>query len=88
MMKIGYKFCGGCNPTCDRAACLERVRQALAGRADFEFVREDGIYDRILVFHGCQAGCGQTEGLKSRDGISHIHSMEEAGQIAGAIPAE
>ena len=45
-MKVGVRFCGGCNPRYDRGAALRKLKEE---RKDVEFaIAEEGVdYDSI-----------------------------------------
>ncbi len=61
-MRIGVKYCGGCNPRYDRVAYV----QTLASRwpdAVFEPAQPGQVYHRVLVVCGCPAQCAGVEGL-------------------------
>ncbi len=55
-MKIGVKYCGGCNPQYDRVAVVEGLQKRLEGRAEFVSPDHDGI-DLILAVEGCATAC-------------------------------
>lgn len=55
-MKVGIRFCGGCNPHYDRAAMVNRV----CGKHPewtAEIAREGAEYDVLLVVGGCGSCC-------------------------------
>ncbi|RMG59473.1 MAG: hypothetical protein D6713_05310 [Deltaproteobacteria bacterium] len=59
-MKVGVKFCGGCNPEYDWLGFWEKVRSSLDGRV--EWVRwDDGDASCLLVLNGCFTACGERE---------------------------
>ncbi|MBM6926987.1 hypothetical protein [Pseudoflavonifractor phocaeensis] len=61
-MRIGIKYCGGCNPRYDRVAYV----QTLACRypnAVFEPAEPGRDYDVVLVVCGCSARCAGVIGL-------------------------
>ena len=55
-MKVGIKYCGGCNPRYDRR---EFVSKLLAAHRDWdaENVREEAHYDLLYVIGGCTSCC-------------------------------
>lgn len=55
-MRIGVKYCGGCNPFYDRKAEVEKLERNLEN-ACFEPVKQGETYDRILFVCGCQRAC-------------------------------
>lgn len=56
-MKIGIKFCGGCNPTYDRREALDRLAARTAGH---EVVYTSEPCDLRLVVCGCDRTCVDT----------------------------
>lgn len=55
-MKIGVKFCGGCNPTYERGEAYKKYR-AMFPEHQYETVNLQKKYDRILVICGCDKAC-------------------------------
>jgi hypothetical protein len=73
-MRIGVKFCGGCNPRYDRSGELDKILAYFdkdsedfakdhieKGKALFGFAKEGGKYDVMLVICGCDSQCASTE---------------------------
>ncbi len=75
-MKIGMKFCGGCNPAYDRIAAADIVRNSLSGIAEF-VSSEDKDADLVLVFMGCSSACADTSRIDEAL-IRQIGSLGEA----------
>jgi hypothetical protein len=67
-MRIGVKYCGGCNPDYDRVALIKQIQERLKDKADFvSWERED--MDIVLVVCGCSTSCvdlGPFSGFKTR----------------------
>lgn len=59
-MKVGVKFCGGCQNRYNRKKALQTIREGLNG-AEFEFVHDGGVYDVLLVLAGCHIKCASIE---------------------------
>ena len=57
-MRIGLKFCGGCNPYYERGAEVQKLNESYP-RFLFETVRKDEYYDIILLVCGCTRSCVQ-----------------------------
>lgn len=55
-VKIGVKFCGGCNPGYERSKIVKRIC-AKFPQVEIEPVREESAYDLILLISGCHAEC-------------------------------
>jgi hypothetical protein len=73
-MRIGIKFCGGCNPRYDRSGALGKIRAHFEkdaddfakdniekGKAIFDFAKDGGKYDLLLVICGCSNQCASTD---------------------------
>jgi hypothetical protein len=66
-LRIGVKYCGGCNPEYDRVALIKSVQERLAVKADFVSWENKDI-DQVLVLCGCSTSCvdlSQFTGLKT-----------------------
>ena len=59
-MRIGVKFCGGCNPRYDRVAALEEIKKAVPN-AQFISAEDEGVYDVLLVIGGCPNCCANID---------------------------
>lgn len=65
-MRIGVKYCGGCNPRYDRVALVDRIKEQ--HREDtFEWAVPGVCYDQLLVVCGCSAQCADVAGLTGRE---------------------
>ena len=51
-MKIGLKYCGGCNPNYERSDIVKRARNEYPS-VTFEPYRVEDEYDLVLVICGC-----------------------------------
>jgi hypothetical protein len=73
-MRVGVKFCGGCNPRYDRSGELDTILSHFerdseefsrdrieTGKALFGFAKEGGAYDVMLVIGGCNNQCASTD---------------------------
>ena len=65
-MRIGVKYCGGCNPRYDRVALVERIRRERQ-EDTFEGAIPGVCYDQLLVVCGCSAQCADRTGLEGRE---------------------
>lgn len=61
-MKIGIKYCGGCNPRFDREKIVERLT-ADYSNVFFEFAKENNLYDFVIIINGCNSACASHENL-------------------------
>lgn len=64
-MRIGIKYCGGCNARYDRSRCVEQLKERFSFYS-FETVSRQQEYDILLLVCGCPAACASAEGIKVR----------------------
>lgn len=83
-MKIGVRFCGGCNPRFDRGVALEKIRES---RPDDEFLHavEGEEYDMLLVIGGCTNCCASFDHFHSHTGVEKIWSQEHIPELIEEI---
>lgn len=67
MMRIGIKYCGGCNPRYDRTKMVSGLRKEFPG-LDIFSAREDGGADLVVVICGCGVRCADHARLTGRRG--------------------
>ena len=56
LLKVGIRYCGGCNPTFERVEAVETLFRSLEGKARAVGYREEGI-QALLVVCGCPTAC-------------------------------
>jgi hypothetical protein len=56
MLKVGIKYCGGCNPYYDRVALVKRIESRLQGKVEFVSAANDDV-DLVLAVAGCNTAC-------------------------------
>lgn len=58
-MKVGIKYCGGCNPNIDRINLTKRLREKL--KPDTYAFEYCDFHDCevVLVINGCSVGCAE-----------------------------
>lgn len=66
-MKIGVKYCGGCNPLFDRGKLLKKIKENSKDGVQFFSVEADETYDGIIVLCGCKSRCAEYSELKYVD---------------------
>lgn len=64
-MKIGVKYCGGCNPQYDRVAVVEALQKRLEGKAEFVLPDQDNI-DFVLAVEGCATACADLSSFEGK----------------------
>ena len=79
MLKVGLKYCGGCNPGYDRVALADYIRESLHGRAEFVPLDHEHI-DLILAVEGCRRCCADLSAFEGKQ-IYYIAQIEDAGKF-------
>lgn len=65
MLKIGIKFCGGCNPTFDRVAAVEKIKREFEGKAEF-VPPDDDTAEMVIAVMGCGSACAELGEIKGK----------------------
>jgi hypothetical protein len=68
LLRIGIKFCGGCNPAFDRVAAVERIKRELEGKAEFVPL-DDETAEMVLAVMGCGNACAELGEIKGKQVI-------------------
>ena len=55
-MRVGIKYCGGCDPAYDRLDYVNRIQEAAGSRIEWVRYDEQGL-DALLLVCGCDAEC-------------------------------
>ena len=74
MLKVGIKYCGGCNPYYDRVALVKQIESRLQGKVEFVST-ENGYVDVILAVEGCKTACADLSSLQGK--TIHVISRKE-----------
>ena len=80
-MRIGVKYCGGCNPRYDRVALVHRLMEERP-EDRFEAAVPGEVYDQLLVVCGCLSQCADLTGLTAHM-ICRIHQDDCLHQKTG-----
>lgn len=64
-MKIGVKFCGGCQSRYDRGDVFENIKKNIEN-VSFEYVNSSDFYDILLVISGCHIKCAEIQNYKAK----------------------
>ena len=78
-MKIGVKYCGGCNSSYDRTAAVDTIRARMSGHELVPYT-EDGAFDAVLVVCGCSSRCAKTADHDNKVFIAHENEIDEAAE--------
>ena len=76
-MRVGVKYCGGCNPRYDRGALVRRLAAEFPGCA---FGPAEGPMDFVLVVCGCARACAEHAALRPRLGDGHKFIVTDAAE--------
>jgi hypothetical protein len=55
-LKIGVKYCGGCNPNYDRVALVKQIEERLKEKASLVKADDEGTA-LVLAVAGCSTAC-------------------------------
>jgi 4-hydroxybutyrate CoA-transferase len=55
-MRIGIKYCGGCNPRYDRTSFIRKLMDEYKSML-FETAKDNVCYDVLIVICGCTSAC-------------------------------
>ena len=66
-MKVGIKYCGGCQNRYNRSDFVNEVK-AKNTDVDFVIAQDDDVVDYLLVINGCTAACADISKITSRKG--------------------
>jgi len=87
MLRVGVKYCGGCNPEYDRVALVEQIKEKLDGKVSFVLPESEGI-NIILAVVGCKTACADLScfrGVKIRT-ITNVGEGEKFMRELGIEP--
>lgn len=75
-IKVGLKYCGGCNPQYDRKALVTKFMREYP-QVSVAPVLDDGVYDFVLVICGCRAECFAYHQLQGKWGQVVVFAAED-----------
>ncbi len=78
-LRIGLKYCGGCNPRYDRGQAVASIKKRLEGRIAFVSY-ENPNTQGILVVTGCATACVDLTPFKGRP-LWVVTSLKEVEQF-------
>jgi len=76
-VRVGLKYCGGCNPEYDRVSLVKHIEKSLQGKVEFVKPESEGV-GLILAVEGCSTACADLstfQGLEVRV-ITNIEGAE------------
>jgi len=84
-LKIGIKYCGGCNPLYNRKKFIDRIKNEIGDRYIFEDVKKESIYDFLLVVGGCTSCCVDYKNISIIKGLFCITKEIQYEEVLDAI---
>lgn len=82
-MKIGVKYCGGCNPRFDRSQLFRRIIADFRHIYEVELVKDLEVYDRIFVIGGCMNCCAKADHYTVKGEVIRLRSIEDYEKYRG-----
>ncbi|WP_027623885.1 hypothetical protein [Clostridium lundense] len=83
-MRIGIKYCGGCNPRYDRKDIIEKLKSEYSDLI-VELVKEKEIYDLVIILCGCTSCCVNHQNLNGKYGKVIASNDKDYGEILKII---
>jgi len=65
-VKVGLKYCGGCNPEYDRVALVKHIQENLQGKVEFVKPESEGVR-LILAVEGCSTACADLSAFQGME---------------------
>jgi len=85
-VKVGLKYCGGCNPEYDRVSLVRHIEESLQGKV--EFVKPESESVRlILAVEGCSTACADLSAFQGME-VRIIYNIEGAGRFIKEIKTQ
>jgi len=85
-MRVGLKYCGGCNPEYDRVALVRHIEESLQGRVKFISPESEGV-ELILAVEGCSTACADLNAFQGME-IRVITTIEAGKRFIQEIRAQ
>ncbi|HOS68986.1 MAG TPA: hypothetical protein PLG67_13415 [Bacillota bacterium] len=84
-IRVGLKYCGGCNPGYDR----KEIADIVAKQPGINLLpyNENEIFDTVLIICGCSADCINTAKYRGRHEAVLINSPEQVHEAIKHIRA-
>ena len=83
LLKIGIKYCGGCNPAYDRVTIVQHLSECLEGKATFVSPQSTDL-DIILAIQGCPTACADLTAFEGRP-VRILTNREDAEAFAREV---
>ncbi len=83
MLRVGIKYCGGCNPEYDRVALVEQIKEKLDGKISFALPESEDV-GIILAVYGCKTACADLSSFRGTK-IWTVTNIEEGEKFVRKI---
>ncbi len=84
-MNIGIKYCGGCNPRYNRSKFILELKEKYKDNAVIEPIKENALYDVIIIMNGCSSVCVNEHSIKHKGKILSVASNEDFQMVCDEI---
>ena len=84
-MRIGIKYCGGCNPTDDRAAIVLALKNYIGISTSVETSKKGIIYDMVVILYGCESACASHKDLEAKYEKVYITSERDINKLIAIV---
>lgn len=84
-MKIGIKYCGGCNPTYDRTDVVTRLKKLGGQCYSIEMAKQGIVYDIVVILCGCTKACVSHQNIESKYEKVCITSENDSSKLLDII---
>jgi hypothetical protein len=85
-VRVGLKYCGGCNPEYDRVALVRHIKESLQGKVKFVSPESEGV-EFLLAVEGCGTACADLSAFQGME-IRMITTIEAGKRFIQEIRAQ
>jgi hypothetical protein len=66
VVRVGLKYCGGCNPEYDRVALVRHIEESLQGKVAFVSPESEDV-ELIVAVEGCSTACADLSAFQGME---------------------
>ena len=82
-VRVGIKYCGGCNPEYDRVALVQHIEESLQGKVEFVNPESEGV-GLVVAVEGCSTACADLSAFQGME-IRIIYNIKGAEEFIKEI---
>jgi len=82
-VRVGLKYCGGCNPEYDRVALVRHIEESLQGKVELVTPESEGV-GLILAVEGCSTACADLSAFQGME-VRIIYNIEDGEEFIKEI---